>query len=83
MRTTEDRQPVISNRQPVIINRWLSNDIVLNWNPLKSKRAAVESSSGAKAGFFSRRTAEKQELMGGVHELQLLLVKNGGVKQRN
>lgn len=73
MRTTEDREPVISHENVHSAPGWVMLVImILNWSSLKSERAAVEFSGSAEAGLFGRRTAEEQELMGGVHELQLL-----------
>lgn len=39
---------------------------------LESKSAAVTSPSGLKTSLFEGRAADQQELVGGVHELQLL-----------
>lgn len=39
---------------------------------LESKSAAVASPRGLKTGLFERRAADQQELVGRVHELQLL-----------
>lgn len=74
MRTTEDREPGISHKSQDfhVAPGWFMLVIMLNWSSLKSERAAVEFSGGAEAGLFGGRTAEEQELMGGVHELQLL-----------
>lgn len=41
-------------------------------NSLESKGAAVEFLGGAEPGFLGRGAAEQEELVGGVHELQLL-----------
>lgn len=45
----------------------------LKWNLLKSKGTPKEAFGSSKVGFFGWRTAEQEELMGCVHELQLLL----------
>lgn len=39
---------------------------------LESKSAAVTSPSALKTSLFEGRAADQQELVGGVHELQLL-----------
>lgn len=44
----------------------------LGRDSLESKSAAVTSPSGLKASLFERRAADQQELVGRVHELQLL-----------
>lgn len=51
---------------------------------LKGEGAPVEFLSGAKSSFFRWRTAQQQELMRRVHELQLLYTeKNTEVKKMN
>lgn len=42
----------------------------------------MEFPSCAEAGLFGRRTAEEQELMRGVHELQLLLSRKNGANKK-
>ena len=42
------------------------------WDPLKSKGAAKKGFGGSEVRLFGRRTAQEEELMRGVHELQLL-----------